>query len=146
MNATRTPLSNSLIGSLTTTGDDTRLTTTLTASFEAHGGDPSTLDVLACADDVERCLRANSHLGAVGRLIHRLAMATDDTAAHLHEVIRGEVSLGRTVLIVHGVGRADVEATARRLHAIGAHDLHYAGRWTSNDHGLIPRAAERHAA
>lgn len=142
MNATYTPLSNSLIGSLTTSADETQLE----ASFEAHGGDPAALVVLTSVDDVERYLRANSNLGGFGRLIRRLAMATDDTAAHLHEVIRGEVSLGRTVVIVHDVGRADVEAAAFSLRGIGAHDLHYAGRWTSNDHGLIPHAAEQHAA
>ena len=142
MNATYTPLSNSLIGSLATTADEAGLE----ASFEEQGGDPASLEVLTCVDDMERRQHTSSHLGAFGRLIRRLAVATDDTAAHLHDVIRGELSLGRTVVIVHGIGRADVETAANRLRGIGAHDLHYAGRWTSNDHGLIPHATRQHAA
>jgi hypothetical protein len=134
MNALTSPLTNVLIGSVTPDDDAGRLC----ASFEAAGGDPSKLELLTQIDDVDRRLLLTEAGGSLPRFSRRLSMALHDPAEHHLDIVRRHLSNGRYVVVLHGVGRGDVATMADRLRSIGADNLHYAGRWTWNDHGLIP--------
>ena len=135
MNTLTSPLTNVLIGSVSSTTDADHLR----RSFEQAGGDPSKLEVLAQTDDVERELLSGGGGGPLPRFTRRLSMALHDPAQHHLDIVRRHLSNGRSVVILHDVDRHDVATMADQLHGIGADHLHYAGRWTWNDHGLIPQ-------
>jgi hypothetical protein len=131
MNARTSPLTNVLIGTLSTTADETQVR----ASFEAAGGDPVNLDLLTQPNDVDDQLLSAGGGGSLTRLRRRLSLAMDDTAGSRIERVRRDLSRGRRVVVLHDVAREHVDRMAALMHALGAHNLRYSGRWTSTEHG-----------
>jgi hypothetical protein len=131
LNARTSPLTNVLIGTLSTTDDQTRVR----ASFEAVGGDPANLDLLTRPNDVDDQLLSAGCGGALTRFRRRLSLAMDDTAGSRIERVRTDLSRGRRVMVVHGVQREHVDTVAARMRTLGAHNLRYSGRWTSTEQG-----------
>lgn len=133
MHTITSPLTKVLIGSVSSTTD----VDDLRRSFEQSGGDPSTFEVLDQTDDVERELLSRGGGGPLVRFVRRLSMALHDPAQHHLYIVGRHLSQGRRVVIVHDVDRHHVAPMADQLQGIGADHLHYAGRWTWNDHGRI---------
>jgi hypothetical protein len=127
-------MTNVLVGTL----DSSPAATEIVDWYRAEGGDPERLVVLrgrAGIDALESPAVAGS---LMSRWIRQLSRVFDTISTHIVDTAVNDLKNGRTVLVVRNVDSRHADEEGRRLQRLGVFHLHYSGRWTSVEHGLVP--------
>ena len=134
MNHLPISMTNVLLGTLDSSPD----AAAIDDRYRAAGGDPERLDVLRGQAGIDALESPAADGSLISRWIRQLARVCDTISTHIVDTAVNDLEHGRTVLVVRNVDSRHADEEGRRLQRLGVFHLHYSGRWTSVEHGLVP--------